>query len=65
MMMIIVVVMVVVVVNIKKYRGLRLLSPGAYSTQPLTLFGNIHYLEFFIKFFYPVFSVVPLSSSLI
>jgi hypothetical protein len=64
-MMIIVVVMVVAVVNIEKYIGLRLLTPGAFSTHPLTLFGNINYLELFIKFLSLVFSVVPLSPSLI
>jgi hypothetical protein len=64
-MMMKVMVMIIVVVNIKIYRVLRLLTPGAYSTQPLTLHINIHYLELFIKFFSLVFSVVSLSPSLI
>ena len=62
-MMIMVVVMVVVMVSIKKYTVLRLLTPGACITQPLTLFSNIHYLELFNKFFSLVFSVVSLSPS--
>jgi hypothetical protein len=65
MMMIIVVVMVVVVVIIKKYKGFRLLTPGASSIQPLTLFSNIHYLEIFFKFISLMFSVVPLSPTLV
>ena len=53
------------VVNIKKYRGLRLLSPGTCNTQPLTLFSNIPYLELFIKLLSAVLLVVPLPPSLI
>ena len=60
MMATIVVVTVVVVVIVQKYTSVRLLTPGACNTQPLTLFNNTRYLEMLIKLFCLVFSIVLL-----